>query len=285
LFTFDSRRIAWHLHLQSILKFQKHFLAPRSAIKSKHRQSADNAAENNATRSSAREAELPGIKRFTSPKAGPMKAVRAFLPGISLPIQRMPQTALGHLGASTPSQPRTFSWGVKPLIRNAIVPRNAVSGSRTAAVNETAVRRFRRPEVIAGTASPSLAHQSVAEGSLGATRHANLRSSSLSRRSPFPGGSSEASSLRAPPPPIEAGSEEPRSGDGDRLSNSDMSDASPGDPWGRPHPARASVLHIDGAVLARWTVQYLERALGGPTNGMTGIDPRAGLPRNRVSPF
>ena len=44
-------------------------------------------------------------------------------------------------------------------------------------------------------------------------------------------------------------------------------------------------LHLDGAALGRWAEQHLERSLGRPTSGMTGIDPRATLPRSRVAPF
>jgi hypothetical protein len=46
-----------------------------------------------------------------------------------------------------------------------------------------------------------------------------------------------------------------------------------------------STLHIDGSALGRWTVQHLERALGKPATGMTGVDPRASIPRSRVAPF
>jgi hypothetical protein len=46
-----------------------------------------------------------------------------------------------------------------------------------------------------------------------------------------------------------------------------------------------STLHIDGSALGRWTVQHLERALGKPATGMTGVDPRATIPRSRVAPF
>lgn len=46
-----------------------------------------------------------------------------------------------------------------------------------------------------------------------------------------------------------------------------------------------STLHIDGATLGRWALQHLERSLGRPNVGITGIDPRASLPRGRVSPF
>jgi hypothetical protein len=46
-----------------------------------------------------------------------------------------------------------------------------------------------------------------------------------------------------------------------------------------------STLHIDGSALGRWAVQHLERALGKPATGMTGVDPRATIPRSRVAPF
>jgi hypothetical protein len=46
-----------------------------------------------------------------------------------------------------------------------------------------------------------------------------------------------------------------------------------------------ATLHLDGAALGRWTIQHIERALAKPSNGMTGIDPRATPPRGHVSPF
>jgi hypothetical protein len=46
-----------------------------------------------------------------------------------------------------------------------------------------------------------------------------------------------------------------------------------------------STIHIDGSALGRWTVQHLERALGRPATGMTGVDPRSTIPRSRVAPF
>jgi hypothetical protein len=53
----------------------------------------------------------------------------------------------------------------------------------------------------------------------------------------------------------------------------------------RPGLPAVSTIHIDGSALGRWAVQYLERALGKPATGMTGVDPRASRPRYRVSPF
>ena len=48
---------------------------------------------------------------------------------------------------------------------------------------------------------------------------------------------------------------------------------------------RPATLHIDGAALGRWTVEHLARTLSKPSASMTGIDPRAGTPRSRVTPF
>jgi hypothetical protein len=48
---------------------------------------------------------------------------------------------------------------------------------------------------------------------------------------------------------------------------------------------RSFTLHLDGASLGRWTVDHLQRTLSKPASGMTGVDPRAVVPRSRVSPF
>jgi hypothetical protein len=55
----------------------------------------------------------------------------------------------------------------------------------------------------------------------------------------------------------------------------------------QPQRVRSSVatLHIDGSVLGRWAVQHLERTLGRPATGMSGVDPRATTPRSRIAPF
>jgi hypothetical protein len=49
--------------------------------------------------------------------------------------------------------------------------------------------------------------------------------------------------------------------------------------------AQTATIHIDGSVLGRWTTQHLERVLGRPATGMTGVDPRSSAPRSRISPF
>jgi hypothetical protein len=52
-----------------------------------------------------------------------------------------------------------------------------------------------------------------------------------------------------------------------------------------PTARTVSTLHIDGSALGQWAIQHLERSLGRPATGMTGVDPRSSLPRSRVAPF
>ena len=49
--------------------------------------------------------------------------------------------------------------------------------------------------------------------------------------------------------------------------------------------ASASTVHLDGSSLGRWATQHLERVLSKPPSGITGVDPRATVPRSRVTPF
>lgn len=53
----------------------------------------------------------------------------------------------------------------------------------------------------------------------------------------------------------------------------------------RTNTGGAATIHLDGAALGRWTIQHVEQALSKSTNSMTGVDPRATMPRGHVSPF
>jgi hypothetical protein len=93
-------------------------------------------------------------------------------------------------------------------------------------------------------------------------------------------------SLGARPPPTE----EQFGLDGFANQASQIGQESRRDTSGcRPQQRKASpsatTIHIDGSVLGRWAIQHLERTLGKPATGMTGVDPRANPPRSRVSPF
>ena len=53
----------------------------------------------------------------------------------------------------------------------------------------------------------------------------------------------------------------------------------------RSHGPSGATLHLDGPTLGRWAVDHLGRVLAKPSSGITGVDPRAVLPKTRVSPF
>jgi hypothetical protein len=91
--------------------------------------------------------------------------------------------------------------------------------------------------------------------------------------------------LRASPPPTadEGGSEQ--STRPDSHSEPDVLKTDAHFDQQQSKSPSASTIHIDGSVLGRWAIRHLERTLAKPASGMTGVDPRASLPRGRVSPF
>jgi hypothetical protein len=107
-----------------------------------------------------------------------------------------------------------------------------------------------------------------------------------SARSSFVDVGDEAS-LRARPPPKEE--QFYLDGLANRASPIGRQVEQKGDSGYQPQQRKASssatTIHIDGSVLGRWAIQHLERTLGKPATGMTGVDPRANPPRSRVSPF
>jgi hypothetical protein len=68
-------------------------------------------------------------------------------------------------------------------------------------------------------------------------------------------------------------------------SQSLSQDESRNEDQGRSRGPTSATLHLDGAALGRWAVDHLGRVLAKPATGMTGVDPRATIPRSRVSPF
>jgi hypothetical protein len=71
---------------------------------------------------------------------------------------------------------------------------------------------------------------------------------------------------------------------GDEFTSVGINQAASGDGH-RSSSLRGSTLHLDGSALGRWAVDHLQRTLSRPATGMTGVDPRATIPRSRVSPF
>jgi hypothetical protein len=93
------------------------------------------------------------------------------------------------------------------------------------------------------------------------------------------------SDLRAPPPPTPEAANSERISEQRLASRSGGLAARPSQHLRQHKGLPVSTLHIDGSTLGRWAVRHMERTLGKPATGMTGVDPRAGLPRTHVSPF
>jgi hypothetical protein len=86
----------------------------------------------------------------------------------------------------------------------------------------------------------------------------------------------------APPPP-----QDELSSTANEMNPSDSTTLDHASGQSRHRESRASsvTLHLDGSALGRWAVDHLGRILSRPAAGMTGVDPRASIPRGRVSPF
>ncbi len=96
----------------------------------------------------------------------------------------------------------------------------------------------------------------------------------------------DESSLRAPPPPKdEQFGPDGFTNQGFQVGQESRRDTSAYIPQLGKASSSAAMIHLDGSALGRWTIQHLERTLGKPATGMTGVDPRASPPRSRVSPF
>lgn len=91
--------------------------------------------------------------------------------------------------------------------------------------------------------------------------------------------------VRAEPPPMDYPSDVGKPSDEKRQPNRFAAEERDE----HVSPSRASTqavtVHIDGSALGRWAIQHLERVLGKPATGMTGVDPRSSPPASCVSPF
>jgi hypothetical protein len=281
-----NSRIGWFLRLQRILAFPKHFLAPQVAKYRSPKLAGDEAT--------------PVPFRAFGPVTDPAAAAS--------PVRRVAQ---GHPVLRPPNRPMTSSS-------------SSVARAITAASAGSATKRpiFQNVYLTAqggrSGVAVNLAHTSVAAGlkrdhlhnmwrptpdHVGSSiqtaiqRHISFADTlpiSRSNRSHQPQQSAAGrtfissrpeTTLRAPPPPPTG---EARPEQTSALGPEPFSgDLRPDSGWNRQRQniRGASTVHLDGATLGQWTIQHLERALAKPTSGMTGVDPRASLPRGRVSPF
>jgi hypothetical protein len=282
----DPKRIAWFLSLQRIFHFPKFFMAPQT----RSRQRRGLATSDQET--TGRGHWLSQNERATSGRSSSH-------PALSLPM--LNQATFPILGSGTANirravgvaaaaSPSNFSkWQTASnLALIAKMGRNIEKHAwHHSIVRQEPSTLKERNRLIAGSSDPGF--RSKKSGPLAPTSVASLEQR-VGEFEPYPDQNAVASGSRevAFGTPHLLPSEQPTSSQGyvgqyqSPLSGRD--ETADSDQFQRPRPA-VSTLHIDGAALGRWTVQHLERALGKPATGMTGVDPRSTIPRSRVAPF
>lgn len=278
-------RLAWFLQLQHILRFQKYYFAPQRSRSRRRKPPRDTSTP--AQSESLHVAERPfvsfPIKRISMPdyrgpgmRNEPNKSHDALSARVTLPIKI--REMLNRL------QPREFSWAVRHSIKGSPVGKDHAFTDEPHKSEHLSASAHYRPANAAAHVRTSPPGRPSSRTSLPFPRPADARPSLFLKQS-SPGKVRAEGSVRAPPPPAR------QETDAGRLYEND----------GNPHPeglestsdhepqqrktSSAATVHIDGSALGQWAIRHLERSLGKPTTGMTGVDPRASLPRSRVSPF
>jgi hypothetical protein len=282
--TANASRTRWFLHLRSLLDFPGQFLAPTRTLLRSFRALVERAdqAHSHAARisSTARtdgrpkaslhlessrqsSSHVPVIRGDILPKQFSAPNHHQRRPKAPI-VQGSPgaRTTAGSLLGGTYDSSLMPQKSDSPIAPQDAKPRFDSSFERMASPTRGPVVQFlpaRR------ASSVTAAHLEIADRS-----SARMKLDALLRAQPpvgeNPSGSEQFGAATPPPRPNE-------------------SDYTSEDETETPKTSASSVVHIDGTALGRWAVQHLERVLGKPTNGMTGVDPRAGSPRNRVSPF
>jgi hypothetical protein len=283
----NSSRLTWFLKLQRTFQFPRYSLAPFRNLPRFHGKGVDHAGTANSVASEARTtAGMPQravVARSDAPsgifRSKPNIAAQDYLPGrrsvsppsrlikgpVPLGAASSRYTAYRTLRGKPESDMMTvriFNRIGSPMEQPASLPHLFEISQRSSTVLPQLASRDRSSE-LRGQMAPIAriaVNQSIGRGYTGTNQVASAEMLTAL------GSVSEGAHVRL-------ASEEPELG----IPGQSMRQ-----PERRPS---ASTLHIDGAALGRWTVQHLARTLGKPTPGMTGVDPRAGLPRSRIQPF
>ena len=285
MLTAQKARISWFLGLQRLIHFPRRFIAPARVLLLRKRTAG---------------LELTGFPEhqlhFRGDADGAVSVGRSAQAGLvpkrEAPVLRITDEAQATRVRANPGTPMLSAV----LRQHHSSPLPSLAASRPASGSYI------------GPASATLRTlQSVPDGRksshkiaiefLKATEPSSLAPSSTTATVAAPGGDDRDDILRSTPPAsyealtarervLAGGQSQVRQRGGDARGPSFSEEASPNEksPSGNASPL-ASTIHIDGAVLGRWAVQHLERTLSRPASGMTGVDPRASIPRSRVSPF
>jgi hypothetical protein len=285
MFKPDASRIAWFLNLQRILRFPRHYLAPVMLSRLRHRPEADNPDTPARGLPSFSTGSTP-FRRQNHPAqafSAPMRAATSSNARGTAAIPRSAMVAASDLRAAplrwrAPQELshvvvrhqafRRHAWADTAAgkeLQDSRSPHRPLGVSRGRSTRSAGALALAATQVVAPPHAflerdPGRDPRSIATDTGLATRVANARLTSnraVSNQNP----SNEPGQLSSP----EAGPMHSERPEGSRSA--------------------VSTIHIDGSALGRWAIQYLERALGKPATGMTGVDPRATIPRSRVAPF
>jgi hypothetical protein len=276
-----AKRIAWFIQLQRLMQFQKYNLAPQRAALRRQMPVKDKSDRSRTFRLSERTFSSASLGTSSNvsyqerrPSNEPIKSPGA--PASRMVVLPTIKNILGHLQNRDPSVAmRSFTGGfgihsVHILLGTTVHPQHQNALGRQWPMIEMAngLRKSPRRLDVGGIGCfPPIADARISHFLVARFSYTDDR---VER------------SLRAPPPPSEKEN---------RFADKPYQPSHAG-PEGalsyQPQQGKASsaaTVHIDGSALGRWTIQHLERALGKPATGMTGVDPRASPPRSRVSPF
>jgi len=281
-----ASRIAWFLALQRVLRFPQYFLAP-PAMRVKPGAGVPHDVPNE--RVSIRSPVIAGLSparfrrhsTFVIPKGSRLTPASHIVgPGRLAGSTR-------EMATASPSRvaPWTFATPSAPVATPGLLERSVV-GSQSKPEWNSGISRIRMSPPFISQMGPTFSGGTAALSPvpLGSARNepngvhavADLFSTVRNSVHAVTGPASFA--------PIDQGPTR-QSPDSQSQISSAIPRGAPGDGQTTGHKPAVSILHIDGAALGRWAVDHFERALGKPVTGMTGIDPRATLPRGRVAPF
>jgi hypothetical protein len=283
----DAKRITWFLGLQRIVRFPRSFMAPPTIT----RPSRDLLTSDLETAS--RGIVPPRSDRTTSGRSSGSRP-------LSLPMLKRAASLINVPGLTTV---RRFVSATASPSTSALSPWRLVSNSNFIAKPRQAFENHTGHNVADRKESFTLKKKNPLIGGLDDIGFGSKKSIPLAPiHASSPGQGFREFESYPDTHPTARGNGEITFVPPHQLPSEDPSgDQSPADQYPSASPARdatttsgdqskrirssVSTLHIDGSALGRWTVQHLERALGKPTTGMTGVDPRATIPRSRVAPF
>jgi hypothetical protein len=280
-------RIAWFLRLQRILTFPKYFLAPQAA---KYR--SPKLVRDEVTSVPSRDrgrmpdpAAAESLARHAGSGHLVLRPPNRSVTSSGSPIRR----ATSPAPAGTAVQRPVFQdvYRTAPDGRSLVAANSALAIMATSSKHDYLHAMWGSPPDPIGSSVQTTVRRHISfADTLPASR--SIRSHQLEQS--VAGRASISmrpeNRVRTPPPPPPTAETRPEP--------SYALEPGPSSGGPKPDPGRnrqrqniqgMSTVHLDGAALGQWTIQHLERTLAKPTAGMTGVDPRAGLPRGRVSPF